>query len=126
MQLMPLEREVLEKLLAGEHPVLEALRRQLASISVVEREQTGSGFFTKLSTIPSAAAAQVQTSSLRFGDIEATMDGLSHGAGFVLYVDDGRLTMLEGYSYEEPWPEHVEKFSLRFSDPTRAAVLSQL
>lgn len=38
------EREILEKLLSGDHPVLEVLREQLALARLVSRENTGVGF----------------------------------------------------------------------------------
>jgi hypothetical protein len=37
----------------------------------------------------------------------ARMEGLEHGAGFMLFIDDGVLVMLEGYTYDEPWPQRM-------------------
>jgi hypothetical protein len=51
---------------------------------------------------------------LRFGDVAAQVDGLKHGAGFLLYVMDGMLDAIEGYSYDEPWPEQIGAFSLAY------------
>jgi hypothetical protein len=46
------------------------------------------------------------------------MDGLQHGAGFILTVEGGSLHSLEGYSFEEPWPTEVRTFSLEYTrDP---------
>jgi hypothetical protein len=42
------------------------------------------------------------------------MDGLEHGAGFELLVKDGYLRMLEGYSYDEPWPDSIHTFDLYY------------
>jgi hypothetical protein len=126
MNLEPLESAVLEDLLDGNHPVLAALRDQIAGLSVVERERTGTGFFTKFETPPATKRAPVSTESIRFGDVVASIDGLANGAGFLLYVDGGLIRMLEGYSFEEPWPEHVRRFSLRFAKADRSSTLSQL
>jgi hypothetical protein len=49
-----------------------------------------------------------------------------HGAGFLLYVDGGLLSMLEGYSYEEPWPDEIREFSVSYLDPARTSVLATL
>lgn len=49
-----------------------------------------------------------------------------NGAGFLLYVDKGLLKMLEAYSYEEPWPERIKNFELRYQNGDRSAVLSKL
>lgn len=126
MPLEPLEAAVLHKLLEGDGPVLAALRDQLPGLDVKSRELTGAGFFVEFSTAAAACPAPIASGSLRFGDVEATIGGLKHGAGFVLYVEGGLLHMLEGYSYEETWPARVVEFSLRYSDPNRSKVLATL
>ena len=45
-EIEPIERQVIQMLLAGDHPTLKALRRQFAHCVYVERELTGVGFFT--------------------------------------------------------------------------------
>jgi len=46
----------------------------------------------------------VQFSGRRaIGDVHAELAGLSHGAGFVLFIKDGRLDCLEGLTYDEAW-----------------------
>ena len=122
--LEPLEAAVLDKLLSGEQPVLIALRAQLAGATVKSREFTGVGFFTEFALAPEAVPAPVRT--LRFGDVQATVSGLNHGAGFVIFVDQGLLTMLEGYSYGEPWPEKIDEFSVSYTEPGRPNLAEQL
>ena len=126
MLLEPLESAVLQKLLDGDHPVLVALRGQLPGLSVKERKQTGTGFFTEFSTAAAASPAPLVSGKLRFGDVQATINGLKHGAGFLLYVDQGLLHFLEGYSYEEPWPEQVCEFVVKYSSPDRKTELAKL
>jgi hypothetical protein len=126
MELDPLEIAVLQKMLDGEQPVLRALRRQLEGLSVVKRERTGAGVFTFLSPSPGSIPARFRTNSLRIGDVHATIPGLVNGAGFVLYVENGLLKMLEAYSYEESWPAQIESFQLRYEPPDRSSLLAQL
>src|SRR5690348_4348570 len=97
----PLEAAVLQKLLEGDHPVLAALRLRMPGLSVSKRERSSVGFFTELSVAKGAPLAPGPTGRVPFGDVEATLAGLQHGAGFLLYVEGGLLSMLEGYSYEE-------------------------
>jgi hypothetical protein len=52
--------------------------------------------------------------------VNATIDGLAHGAGFVLFVRGGRIETLEGFSYDEPWPPRVERFLLAYVQEPRA------
>jgi hypothetical protein len=35
------------------------------------------------------------------------------GAGFVLFLQDGMLDMLEGFTYDGAWPDRVEAFDVR-------------
>lgn len=104
-ELSPLERDVLAAILAPDHPVMNALRRQFERCSVASRETTGVGFFTHLEVPSDVPAAQVKPGRLALGDVTATIAGLEHGAGFVLFVEDGKIKLLEGFSYTEPWTD---------------------
>ena len=117
--LNPFEREVMEKLLDGNHPVLAALRSQLGFCEVSNREFTGHGFFTNLRVERSVEPAPVPRSRIQVRDVGGKIEGLKYGAGFVLFVTDGYLDLLEGFSYEEPWPPVISKYSL-FYEGSRA------
>jgi hypothetical protein len=116
-----LERAVLEMLLVGDHPALVVLRRQMEHVSVAGRETTGVGFFCDLSVDDGCPTVD---RDFHLGDVHAEIEGLAHGAGFVLFVRGGRLSLLEGFSYDEPWPDTVRSFSLRYLDPQRESVLA--
>jgi hypothetical protein len=53
--------------------------------------------------------------SIKFGDVIAEVNGLRNGAGFLLYVTDGVLDVLEGYSYGEQWPSTINNFKLGYT-----------
>jgi hypothetical protein len=112
-----LERAVLEKLLDGEARVLTELRQQLSVSRVEDRDLTGHGFFTTLAV--DGSQSQSAGWSGRIGDVQAEIEGLNHGAGFVLTIEDGYLQTLEGYSYEEPWPSEVSAFSVSYTKEPR-------
>jgi len=114
MQLTTLEREVLYKLLAGNQPIIRDLRLQLTTIEVDRREFTGVGFFSYFRVDDSLITHQLLGKSFHFGDVVADIEGLKHGAGFVLFVKDGAIDNLEGYSYDEKWPDDIRKFKLRY------------
>lgn len=111
------ERAVLEKLLAGDHPVLAVLRAQAQAARLASREYTGVGFYLSFDVPPEAPA--LLTQNFHFGDVNAAVDGLQHGAGFVVFVGGGRLEMLEGYSYDEPWPKEIHGFKLTYQREPR-------
>jgi hypothetical protein len=126
MPLEPLELAVLQRLLEGDHPVLAGLRAQVPGLAVKDRRYTGAGFYTEFTVADTARPAAVPFEKVRFGDVQGTIEGMQDGAGFLLYVDRGLLRMLEGYSYDEPWPEKIKAFSLSYTRSDRKAELAKL
>lgn len=100
--------------------MLEALRAQARSARV-SRETTGVGFFVTFELPPDAPV--LERVDFELGDVHAVVKGLERGAGFVLFIRDGRLSMLEGYSYDEPWPDPPGDFSLSYEREPRALPL---
>lgn len=113
-----LESLVLERLLDGDDPVLRVLRQQLENCPVFERELTGAGFFLRFRF--DNDVQRVTPGDFHFGDVSAEIEGLRYGAGFVLFVKQGLLDSLEGYSYEEPWPAKIARLHVQYtSDENR-------
>lgn len=117
LKITPLESEVIEWLLRGDEPVLAALRTQFSVASIFSRELTGKGFYLKFE-IPSDAqrvlGALNAKPSFYLGDVEAQIDTLKRGAGFLLWITDGKLDILEGYTFGEEWPMRITKFELMY------------
>jgi hypothetical protein len=116
------EQAVVDKLLDGDHPTLIALRTQAERAQVIRREYTGTGFFCDFD-VPSDLAPLAGPSDFHVGDVNASLDGLEHGAGFVLFVRNGRLAMLEGYTYQEAWPKEVRNLKLTYHREPRELAL---
>jgi hypothetical protein len=103
---------VLDELLDRPGEPFTTLRDQLAHASVAAREFTGVGFFTRFS-ISTDAPVRRDLPSTELGDVGARIAGLEHGAGFVLFVRDGVISQLEGYTYgDTPWPDSTTEFSV--------------
>jgi hypothetical protein len=122
--LSPLEVAVTEKLIAGDHPILAALREQLKLVTDVVWEFTGVGFFTNI-RLPATCAA-VDAWNLHLGDVEAASPALRHGAGFVLHVRGGLIVQLEGFTYDEPWPDDLGAVTLSYHSDDRSRTLQDL
>jgi len=115
-----LEQSVLHAFLDGAHPALEALREQLPGLAVVRRIATPTSFSTVLRPGRGASRAPIRTRLAVLDDLVADIPGLSGGAAFALFVEDGWLARLEGTTYgSEPWPEDVAGFTLHPDDPER-------
>ncbi|HVZ81420.1 MAG TPA: hypothetical protein VHE12_11595 [bacterium] len=125
--LTPLEQAVMDRLLAGEHPILTALRKQLENATISSRQFSGVGFFTYFRVPETVPHVPSPNGRLIFGDVNGEIKGVKHGAGFVLFLDQtGYLDMLEGYTYDDNWPEDTSDFKLSYNDPTRKKLMDYL
>ena len=127
MDLTPLERAVIDTLLSRHEPGYAELREQFTSCRVNSRKMTDVGFYTELGVDAHASSAPVSVGNplgqgYEFPDgVYADIDGLEHGAGFLLWLDEGRLETLEAFTYAEPWPDEVRRFEVRFEPINRSA-----
>ena len=107
------ERDVMEKIFDGAPEISDILKAQYACAKVVSREFTGAGFFTNF---------EVTDKNLKLMDdtryplacLAPNFDGLEYGAGFILFIKDGVLSFLEGYTYcgDKPWPTEITGYTL--------------
>lgn len=101
-------------LLAGDDEALAVLRQQIEQAQVFSRKLTGVGFYTTFS-ISSEVARLAGRPTFKFGDVDATAENIKYGLGFLLYVTDGAVAILEGYTYDDPWPNNVDGLVLTYS-----------
>ncbi len=95
----PLEQAVL-RAICEMHPVDQAaLEGQLSTATILSRENTGVGFYTRFS-IKHCADTVIGGERLRRGPV-AKIHGLEHGMGFILWLNEGYSDCLEGYCYQE-------------------------
>lgn len=126
MDLSALETAAIEKLLEGTHPALQQLKQQAKVLRATRREHTGVGFFTEFEPGPDAVAVAALPGRLTIGDVDAAINGVADAVGFLLFVESGYITMLEGFAYGNEWPTEVTTFSLRHRDPSRHEVVACL
>jgi len=107
-QLMPL-------LLAGADPRLASLRVQWESTSTTIESNTNWGFFAHFA-VPQFLPL-VQPSHFCGGDALIAVQGLRTPAGCILYIEDGALSYLEVYTYDEPWEPPPRFMSIRSVQP---------
>lgn len=112
--LTALEDQVLQALLAGGDEALAVLRQQAEEARILSRRKTGVGFYTEIS-VPPEVPRLAGRPSFKLGDVNGTAANVRHGLGFLLYVTNGAISMLEGYTYDDPWPDEVEGLTLTYS-----------
>jgi hypothetical protein len=94
-----LEQAVLAAICAMHATDRSALETQLSTATLLSRENTGAGFFTRF-VVNRGSSAAIGGKRLRDGPT-AKIEGLAHGMGFILWLKEGYADCLEGYSYEE-------------------------
>jgi hypothetical protein len=109
--LTPLEKSVLDMVLDKPGEPYDTLKQQLNCATVLKREFTGVGFFTQFA-IRNDAQIKRDVSDMSLGGIGAEFPSLKHGAGFVLFIRGGVVATLEGFTYDEDWPENTGDFKL--------------
>lgn len=111
------ERDVLNASLKPERSPFPLLRKQLDRLVVSGREQSSAGIFVHLSVLADAIDPRLRGVNVEFGDIIADVPGVRHGLGFVVFVREGALNMLEGYTFgDDRWPEEITEYTLRRAD----------
>ncbi|HET7437651.1 MAG TPA: hypothetical protein VFN10_23300 [Thermoanaerobaculia bacterium] len=102
MKLEDFERQVMTALLAGDDPLLDALRAQYAAASVKSRETTATGFITRFD-VP-AAQKPIDRKLLHLDDLQLELDGVATPVDTALNVFNGRLRSLECFVYDGAFP----------------------
>ena len=103
-RLNDLEHALLTQLLAGDDRLLELLRAQLQVAVPTTRRLSGVGFFLDFA-VPEDTAL-VDPPAFTISDIHFDLENLEGPAGSILFVRDGALSMLEGFSYlGSTWPD---------------------
>lgn len=104
------EQAVIEHILKKEAP---EYKKHLPYLWVDRRENTGSGFYLyfRYSEKPALFSHENRTIGQ---SVYADIEGLDGGAGFMLYIDKGQITMLESFSHNsENWPAHIVKYEIQ-------------
>lgn len=107
------ENKVMEMLLCGENEVLEKLRRQFKTAKVKRREFTGVGFFTDF-TVEKNLDFSINNKTFCYGDVYSNERGIVGDLGFILFIKNGYIDMLEGYTVYDVWPKECESIHLTY------------
>ena len=105
------ESALLKQILDGDEPNLCLLRMQLAHSSI-SRELTAVDFYIDFDVPENCPTISI--GSCHIGGGGADIDGLVYGAGFVLFLSEGKLRTLAAYFYDEPRPEEIEECVFKY------------
>jgi hypothetical protein len=97
MNTTPLEKAVLEAMCDRTPNEADALRSQIETTTVLDRTNTGVGFYTKLKPTNSD---KLLTNRV-IGGVFANVAGLDNPVAFLLFTKDGHVDLLEGAATDE-------------------------
>ena len=104
-------------LLDGDDNVLDELRNQFLNSKVEYRDFTGVGFFTGY-LIREDIPPILNGKDFYFGDVIALHETLEFPFGFVLFIRNGYLLTLEGYTFgDDTWPDDFTNVIIKFNTP---------
>lgn len=95
LHLTDLERDAIGRIVAEAPEYRVMLDHQLQSVMVEKRENTGGGFLT---TLLVAEATTIEIPSPLGLNVYGSIDGMAYGLGFLLFIENGLISLLEGYS----------------------------
>jgi hypothetical protein len=126
MNQIEFEKLLMEKLLAGDDPVLGGLRDQFQNSIIESRKFTGAGFFSYFNVnIGIGPVADGKT--FQIGGVHASFNQIKEAFGFVLFVKHGYLSMLEGYTLtSENWPSEYSNVILKYNGSKEKRDLDEL
>jgi hypothetical protein len=113
MHTLEWELRLVEALLTGQDPMLEALRNQCAVAEVRSRKYTGVGFYTQFTVADTAP--RVEPPDFEITDVHADIVGLEAGAMAMLFVRQGVIDFLEVCAYFGGFPRDPEIRSVDYN-----------
>lgn len=116
MTLNELEKTIIDALLLGPGEELAVLRQQAAASMVADREHTGVGFYTTFA-VPAELPRIRSTLRTQLDDVSAEVEGVEHGMGFILWIGNGAIEFLEGFTYADTCPATPRLLSWNYLTP---------
>ena len=109
MEFTPLEREVLDWI--AHRSSDNSLLKQIENVQPKEREVSDVGTFLDL-TFPKdfESNAPMARNPIQGPEIKSTM--LKNGAGSLLFIADGKISVLEIFAKDENFPEELSNYTL--------------
>ncbi|WP_136479695.1 hypothetical protein EPD62_002195 [Acetivibrio thermocellus] len=114
MEHVEFEKKLMKMLLSGDDEVLNKLRKQYEVAKIASREFSDAGFYTSF-LVENRNDLCIKNKSFHIGDVDGNIDGIEGAVGFVLYVKNGYITLLEGYTNAvDTWPKSYDEIVLSY------------
>ena len=107
-----LENIVMNMLLSGDNVFFDKLRKQYELSLIADRNFDNVGFFTDFEIKDNDL--KVDNYDYTFGDVFGDYSGKESYFGFILYIRNGLIYSLEGYTYLDEWPNSYDNIYLHY------------
>ena len=105
MKLEQIEKGILQQFLNYQYPYLSD-KINFDSLNIKKRIFTGVGFLTHLKKDPLLKITD-ENESYEWGKIGAKINDNKIDIGFLIYVKNGFIDAIEGYTYDREWPSEI-------------------
>jgi hypothetical protein len=111
MDVSELEMKVIERFLSDPNLTFLTPSLRWEATKVKDRSMTGAGFLTEFEHSEELKVLGNGV-SLRWGKVGARLSSSKIETGYLVYVDDGYLTAVEGYTYGDEWPPDIDRIEM--------------
>lgn len=126
MEHIELANQVMEMMLSGEEEILSVLREQYKHASVVSEKHDDAGFFINYRVNKEIKVMDKYKDTFQIGNVDGTVSDLDGAVGFILFIKNGYLTMLERYTNGiDRWPEEDSIIKLKYDMEQRNVELQR-
>ncbi len=103
-------KKVMNKLLEGDNIILEKLRTQYDTAEIVSIDSSDVGFFVDFNVNHNGYLSEPMIrDSFEIGDVNGSYKGIDYAVGFLLFIREGKISTLEGYTISvDHWPDDEE------------------
>ena len=111
-QLLPYELVLLDALLVGNDPILEALRKQYRKASLKRRDFTGVGSFSYFDL--QEHELKVLPENFHIGDVWFELSDNDSGGEAILFIKNGAIDFLETFVHAGEWPRSIKILKVHY------------
>jgi len=111
MRLNKLEKLLMQKFLEDESIKIAKINANFNLVDISDRELTGAGFLTQLKNCDELKVSATNR-SFKWGKLGAKLNSEKIETGYLIYIENGYIDAIEGYTYGEDWPEEIDEIEM--------------
>jgi hypothetical protein len=92
----------------------------------LHRKSEKSALFKRcIHTLPNKDNLGIGDKKFQIGDVDGAVNEIEGAVGFILYIENGFITLLEGYTnIIDKWPEFINEITLTYDSGEKRDIVS--